>query len=234
MSAIKNLCDPGFSWNIQCHNHQIGSDFRRHIDEFLARLRNTLRGLPRDSVHLLISLTRMELDPTRHEAVLVLRVPSHMIRTVAWWPNDIGAFARASVKLQSQLVRMSVVIRFYGFGGRAEEERRAVPNHAFGITPLPMGAGPSELDEVVRFQIERLVPDLRRYLARQLLLTPRTGEIAPSIPANAAAEAESEVLTRALQPPYPLGKPIRSWLCEIADEVVAEIIRTRNSEKPNS
>jgi RNA polymerase sigma factor (sigma-70 family) len=218
-----------FSWNLVTKNLSAREQLRHRIRQALSKLERHLAHFPSDALHLNVLL---EKHPRRLQftAALVLRVPSNILRSGHEGPDPVPALNGAVRTLVRQLVSLKSELRrevLWKRKARRADLHAAKPLR-FTTAPLPSGAGPQNLQDVIRELLEQHHTRLLRYVRRHLWHEVTLGEL-PQAVIDPRAVVD-EVARRALVAPErkPAKVGFLLWLYLLARQ---ELARRRKAYK---
>ena len=216
-------------WNLvtkNLHGHEL---LRKKLHQKITKLEKHLKHFPPDSIHLQIVLERHPKKPL-HSAALNLRVPSNILHSEKSSADVIKAFDEAVKTLLRDLDSLKAELRREVFWRRKERRERFRQPKAAGFAAEPMseGAGPQELEDVVRDFFKQHYTRLLRHARHHI----RHDELAGNIPKGAldARDIVDEAARRAVANTAQRSKGM-SWLVWFYHLIHEELKRQRRLSK---
>jgi RNA polymerase sigma factor (sigma-70 family) len=205
-----------FSWNVVTKGFHAHEQIQQRVRQALSKLERHLEHFPADAVHLQVALDKHPKKPL-FTAGLVLRVPSNILRGEDKAVDPVPALNGAMKRLLRQLAELKSDLRrevLWKRKGRRAELHAAKAR--FAPWPLPGGAGPQNVSDLLDGLIEENYDRLLRFVRRQLWHELRQNPgLAGAVDARVVVD---EAASQALAAPQrkPAAMAVLPWLYQLA------------------
>lgn len=214
-----------FSWNVVTRGFHAHDQLQQRLRMAVSKLERHLEHFPADAVHLQVALDK---HPKKQlfTAGLVLRVPSNILRGEEKAADPVPALNGAVRRVLRQLEELKSDLRrelLWKRKGRRAELHAAKAR--FAPAPLPGGAGPQNLGDIIRGLVEENYDRLLRFVHRQLWHEMRLDLALAGVVDERAVvdEAARQALAAPQKKPADIGFLV--WLYQLARRELARSLK---------
>ncbi len=154
-------------WNLLTKNVNGHEQLQSKIRQKISKLETHLQHFPPDSVHLQIAL---EQNPRKRmfTSSLNLRLPSNILHSTKSAADIITAFDDSIKALLREIQSFKSDLRRESTWKGKDTRQLMQPSPRFATEPLPEGAGPGKLDDLVRDLFQQYYHRLLRHATRHI------------------------------------------------------------------